>query len=244
MEMPRRPRDRGRDEEGLWLRWRRRGSLAARNRLFEIHWVWASADARRYALRRGFDPSEVFGSVAYAVLECVARFDPAKGVPFRAFAAPRVSGALRDAGRFLFRDSRPSQAAPGRPSSCGPGDREAGPSPRRAPGSARAAWGTADPFDAAVERETRALILDAMPDARTREVARRRFWLEESVDEIGLALGLGKSVIANCLQLEVLPAARRCLRKMGLAPSRPLRSVREERSDVPGAGMDGREAVA
>lgn len=194
------------DEARLWLRWRCKGCRDARDRLFELHGRWAFARANCYARSRGFDPAEIIGGVAAALLDSIGRFDPAKGVRFAAFAGARVSGALRDAGR-----------------------RTLGPKSRREicrdpqdpahsvhPGRATRSW--PNPLAAAEERETRELLLDAMPDERAREVARRRFWLDESVDEIGLAMGLGKTVVASCLAQEVLPAARRQLRRMGLAP--------------------------
>jgi RNA polymerase sigma factor (sigma-70 family) len=199
------------DEARLWLRWRCEGCIDARDRLFELHGKWAFARAVRYARSRGFDPAEVLGGVAAALLDSISRFDPAKGVRFPAFAGPRVSGALRDAGRETL-GPRSRRAAFGPPGD-GDNDNDEAPPPRTA--RARPA---PDPLAAAEERETRELLLDAMPDERARDVARRRFWLGESVDEIGLALGLGKSVVASCLSQEVLPAARRQLRRMGLAP--------------------------
>jgi RNA polymerase sigma factor (sigma-70 family) len=195
-------------EAKLWLLWRAEGSRDARDQLFEIHGRWAFARASRYARSRGFDPSEVLGGVAEALLDSICRFDPSKGVRFPAFASPRVSGALRDAGReTLGPKSR-------RVMSDALGDEDDTPLNHRT-GRSRLAE---NPLTAAVARETRELLLDAMPDERAREVARRRFWLDESVDEIGLAMGLGKTVIASCLSQEVLPAARRSLRRMGLGP--------------------------
>jgi len=196
------------DEARLWFRWRAKGSREARDRLFEIHGRWAFARAGRYARMRGFDPREVLGGVAEALLDSIERFDPGMGVRFPAFAGPRVTGALRDAGRETL-GPRSRRAICGVE---GDGDETA---------SALCAGrfrDRVDPLAAVEERETRELLLDAMPDDRAREVARRRFWLGESVDEIGLSMGLGKSVVANCLSQEVLPAARRFLRRMGLAP--------------------------
>ncbi len=202
------------DEAQLWLRWRCEGRRDARDRLFEIHGKWAFARAGRYARSRGFDPREVIGDVAVALLDSICRFDPAKGVRFPAYAGPRVSGALLDAGReSLGRRSRRAGAEP--PALTDAEDYEVTVHLRATRASSSFAR---DPLFAAAERETRELLLDAMPDERAREVARRRFWLGESVDEIGIAMGLGKSVVANCLQQEVLPTARRRLRRMGLGP--------------------------
>jgi RNA polymerase sigma factor (sigma-70 family) len=208
------------DEARLWLRWRCEGRRDARDRLFEIHGRWAFARAGRYARSRGFDPREVFGDVAVALLDSICRFDPAKGVRFPAYAGPRVSGALLDAGReSLGRRSLRAGASP--PALTDAEDYEVSVRLRATRASSSFA---PDPLGAAIERETRESLLDAMPDARAREVARRRFWLGESVDEIGIAMGLGKSVVANCLQQEVLPAARRRLRRMGLGPRPRSRS--------------------
>ena len=195
-------------EARLWLRLRCEGSRDARDGLFELHAKWAFARARCYAYSRGFDPAEVFGAVALALLDSIGRFDPAKGVRFSAFAGPRVSGALRDAGRrTLGQKLRQQPYTDSLDEGNTYGSRQV--RPRR---------GGGDPSALAEERETRALLLDAMPDARAREIARRRFWLGESVDEIGLSMGLGKTVVASCLSQEILPAARRQLRRMGFSP--------------------------
>jgi len=205
------------EEARLWFSWRAEGSRDARDRLFALHGKWAFARAGRYARLRGFDPGEVLGGVAEALLDSIGRFDPAKGVRFPAFASPRVSGALCDAGRENL-GQRSRHAPLGILEN---GDETA---PASCAGRLRRA---ADPLTAVEERETRELLLDAMPDERAREIARRRFWLGESVDEIGLAMGLGKSVVANCLSQEVLPAARRFFRRMGLAPrARRARTTR------------------
>jgi len=205
------------EEARLWFSWRADGSRDARDRLFELHGRWAFARASRYARSRGFDPGEVLGGVAEALLDSIGRFDPAKGVRFPAFAGPRVSGALRDAGRETL--GQRSRHAP-----LGILDK----GDETVPASCEARFrGGIDPLAVIEERETRELLLDAMPDERAREIARRRFWLGESVDEIGLAMGLGKSVVANCLSQEVLPAARRFFRRLGLAPrARRTRTTR------------------
>ncbi len=98
-----------------------------------------------------------------------------------------------------------------------------------------------DPYDAAAEEEILSRVLDSMKnsgggsggdgvsperaggstelaDVRLREIARRRFSLRESVDEIGLALGLGRTRVNELLRDECLPRARQACRRMGLAP--------------------------
>ena len=76
-----------------------------------------------------------------------------------------------------------------------------------------------EPWEAAHARETRSRLFACLPDAQSREVARRRLWLGESVDEIGLAMGLAKSRVQEMLNDEILPRLRRTLRRLGIEPT-------------------------
>lgn len=87
------------DEEAVWWTQLRAGDSAARERLFTRH----AEFARRIAARRYRERS--YGDLdrrdleqwAYAgLLEAIDRFDPARGVPFRGFAARRITGAVLD----------------------------------------------------------------------------------------------------------------------------------------------------
>ena len=110
-----------------------------------------------------------------------------------------------------------------------------------------------DPADAAEEAELLERVLESMDDdpstssgqatrasspgaclepvERLREIARRRFTLHESVDEIGSCLGMGKTRVHELLQRDCLPRARRALRLMGIAPGKKRLPQRSQRVD-------------
>lgn len=90
----------GSDEEAsLWEAFKSDGSVSARERLFEQYAGFATSIARRQARKHAGVDVE-FGDLrqlAYAgLLESLDRFDPGRGVPFRGFAAHRISGSIRD----------------------------------------------------------------------------------------------------------------------------------------------------
>jgi RNA polymerase sigma factor (sigma-70 family) len=216
-------------EARLWLAYRRTGRTRYRNALVMRHEGWAGWRARSFARSRGLDWDDLRGAAILALIGAIKRFDPACGVPFRAFAARRVDGALFDAGRqALGRPSR-RRARETPDDSCeeprqergagGPVDAAADGPFSREP----------DPLDAAAEREIVSRLLDGMagdgveparrPSVRTlREIARRRVILAESIDEIALAVGLGKSRVHELLNRELLPRARKVLGDMGILP--------------------------
>jgi RNA polymerase sigma-B factor len=73
---------------------RRRDSGSRHEKLIAQHLPLANAIARRYARRE--EPLEDLVQVAALGLVAAARrFDPARGVPFGAFAAPTIEGELR-----------------------------------------------------------------------------------------------------------------------------------------------------
>jgi RNA polymerase sigma factor for flagellar operon FliA len=89
----------GEDEASLWRAHKTDGVLAAREKLFALHTRFARNIARRHHRERSrgdLDMTELF-QLAYAgLLEALDRFDPTQGVPFRAFAAHRISGSISD----------------------------------------------------------------------------------------------------------------------------------------------------
>jgi hypothetical protein len=154
------------------------------------------------------------------LIESIQRFDPSLSIPFKAFAIKRITGSLLDAGREACgrasrREPRPSKGS-------GPGEpfepREGVPGPADVDWKGRVFSREPGPLSALLAGEVTSQVLDAMPDERLREIAWRRLILEESVDEVAMALGLGKTQVSYLLTRRVLPPARARMRKMGLGP--------------------------
>jgi RNA polymerase sigma factor for flagellar operon FliA len=83
----------------LWRRWRERGDAEARERLLELHLPYARVMAAMLYGRRFHDEVAFADYLQYAslgMLEALERFDPARGVQFRTFAARRMHGAILD----------------------------------------------------------------------------------------------------------------------------------------------------
>jgi RNA polymerase sigma-B factor len=77
----------------LLTRWREHGDTHAREALVERLMPLARALARRYA---GQEPLEDLVQVAaVGLLGAIDRFDPARGVPFTAYAVPTILGELK-----------------------------------------------------------------------------------------------------------------------------------------------------
>ncbi|MFA9431617.1 sigma-70 family RNA polymerase sigma factor [Egicoccus sp. AB-alg2] len=75
-------------------RYARTGDRALRDELVVDHLPFATALARRYRHHR--EPLEDLQQVAaLGLVKALERFDPARGVPFEAFAAPTILGELR-----------------------------------------------------------------------------------------------------------------------------------------------------
>jgi RNA polymerase sigma factor for flagellar operon FliA len=86
-------------EHGLWHAFKQGGSASARERLFSRYAGFAVQIAARLYRRKSVGDIELadLRQLAYAgLLEAIDRFDPDRGVPFRAFAARRVSGSVLD----------------------------------------------------------------------------------------------------------------------------------------------------
>jgi RNA polymerase sigma factor (sigma-70 family) len=212
-------------EAKLWWAYRRTGRTEIRNALVLRHSGWAERRARGFARARGIEGDDLASAAVLGLIEAIERFDPSTGVPFKAYASTRIAGALLDSGRRNLgpRTRRPWPGARGPgvtiPDCRDPSDDSRAPSPgpfAREP----------DPAEAASDSELVALVMAAMPDGRTREIARRRLVLEESVDEIALAVGLGRSRAHEIMREVVLPRARRAVTKLGLAPREAARAKR------------------
>lgn len=78
--------------------------MAAREALFRLHAPYAQAVARRQHRQRNrgdIDSADVEQLAFEALIEAIERFDPDRGVPFRAFAARRIAGAIIDGIRHM-----------------------------------------------------------------------------------------------------------------------------------------------
>jgi RNA polymerase sigma factor FliA len=85
-------------QEGvLWRRLRDDGDAQARGQLLDLHLPYARVVAATYYGRRFNDEIEFGDYLQYAslgMLDALERFDPARGVQFRTFAARRMHGAI------------------------------------------------------------------------------------------------------------------------------------------------------
>lgn len=86
------------EEAALWQGYAA-GSAAARERLFALYYPFARALAgRQFRARNAGDieHADIVQLACTGLLEAMARYDPARGVPFRGFAARRINGAIAD----------------------------------------------------------------------------------------------------------------------------------------------------
>jgi RNA polymerase sigma factor for flagellar operon FliA len=87
------------DEAELWSARQTATAAEARETLFSNHAAFARQIAARYFRERtrgDLDLQELW-QLAYAgLLEAIDRFDPARGVPFRGYAARRIAGSVLD----------------------------------------------------------------------------------------------------------------------------------------------------
>ncbi len=84
-------------ESALWQRLRDGGDARAREDLLALHLPYAKVVAATYYARRYHDEIEFGDYLQYAslgLLEALDRYDPARGVQFRTFAARRMHGAI------------------------------------------------------------------------------------------------------------------------------------------------------
>lgn len=95
------------EEAELWRRFRQGGELAARDHLFRLHMDWAAAIARGVYRRVGvfsLDTLDFVQNAELGMLEALSRYEPERGVDFRAFARARVRGAVFNGVRSMLRE--------------------------------------------------------------------------------------------------------------------------------------------
>jgi RNA polymerase sigma factor FliA len=86
-------------ELALWSDYCSSRSLENRNRLFQYYSLWAKKVASsQFALLRPaqVDWSDIVQNASLALIEVIDKFDNSRGVPFKAFAYPRIKGAIID----------------------------------------------------------------------------------------------------------------------------------------------------
>jgi RNA polymerase sigma factor for flagellar operon FliA len=96
----------GADEAELWRR-SKRGCRDAAAQLTNRYAPWATAIARSIYRRVPAYPVDCEDFVQNAhvgLLEAIERFEPERGIPFQAFAKPRVRGAVFNGIRTIFGD--------------------------------------------------------------------------------------------------------------------------------------------
>jgi RNA polymerase sigma factor for flagellar operon FliA len=84
-------------EAALWQRLRAGGDEGARAQLLALHMPYAKVVAASYYGKRFHDEIEFGDYLQYAslgLLEALDRYDPARGVQFRTFAARRMHGSI------------------------------------------------------------------------------------------------------------------------------------------------------
>ncbi len=84
-------------ESALWQQWIGGGDASAPEQLLGLHMPYARVVAASYYARRFSDDVEFGDYLQYAsvgLLEAMDRYDPARGVQFRTFAARRMHGAI------------------------------------------------------------------------------------------------------------------------------------------------------
>lgn len=84
-------------EPDLWLRYRNQGDLYARDQLAAMHMPWArtlAAAIHRRVPAYAVDCEDFIQNANIGLMEAISRFDPGRGVEFRAFASTRVRGAV------------------------------------------------------------------------------------------------------------------------------------------------------
>ena len=87
------------EDAKLWSQAQQLGSVEAREALFANHMVFARQVAARHLRDKLSGDIEYLDlcQLAYAgLLEAIDRFDSTRGVPFRGFAARRISGSILD----------------------------------------------------------------------------------------------------------------------------------------------------
>jgi len=95
------------EESELWRRFREQGDLVARDRIAVMHLPWAAAVGKSVHRRvgiRGLDSEDFIQNARLGMLEAIGRFEPDRGVEFRAYARPRVRGAVFNGIRAMLQE--------------------------------------------------------------------------------------------------------------------------------------------
>lgn len=95
------------EESELWRRYRQGADPVARDRLFRMHMSWAASVGKSVYRRVGvfsLDASDFMQNAELGMLEALSRYEPERGVDFRAFARPRVRGAVFNGLRSMMRE--------------------------------------------------------------------------------------------------------------------------------------------
>lgn len=95
------------DEAELWRRYREHADLVARDRIVALHLSWATAVGKSVYRRvgiYGLDSDDFVQNAKLGMLEAIGRYEPGRGVDFRAFARPRVRGAVFNGVRAMLRE--------------------------------------------------------------------------------------------------------------------------------------------
>lgn len=97
------------NEAQLWERWVAERDKAARSALILLHAPWARLVARDIYLRvrpRDIEWGEFAQNATLGLIEATDRYDPDRGVEFRAFARHRVRGAVFNGLRQLWNQAK------------------------------------------------------------------------------------------------------------------------------------------
>lgn len=95
------------EESELWRRYRDQGDLVARDRIAVMHLPWAAAVGKSVYRRvgiHGLDSEDFIQNARLGMLEAIGRFEPDRGVEFRAYARPRVRGAVFNGIRAMLQE--------------------------------------------------------------------------------------------------------------------------------------------
>lgn len=94
-------------ESELWQRYRQCSDIAARDCLFHHHMDWAAAVGKsiyRKLSMYNIDCDDFIQNAELGLLDAMSRYDPERGIEFRAYAKSRVRGAVFNGLRALLRE--------------------------------------------------------------------------------------------------------------------------------------------
>lgn len=94
-------------EAELWGRYKVAADVAARDRLLLHYAPWAASIARsvhRKVWALPADSDDFVQNARVGLIEAISRFDPNRGIPFVAYAKPRVRGAVFNGLRAILSD--------------------------------------------------------------------------------------------------------------------------------------------